>query len=220
VSRLARVVLPEVPHHVTQRGVRSMNIFSCDEDRVFYLELFQSAAIEFGLEVLSYCLMDNHVHFLVVPKNETSLRNGIGSVHRQYSRMVNFREKTRGFLFQGRFFSCPLDDKHLSSVLSYIELNPVRAGICDEASEYTWSSARFYLGLDSKNLLIKNRDWFGSINDWKTLLKAPPKKVDLLRMHFRTGRPLGDEQFLLKAEKITGRKLTPQKPGRKPKDKN
>ena len=127
MARLARVVLPGVPHHVTQRGVRSMNIFSCDDDRSYYLELLQSASIEFGFSVLSYCLMSNHVHLLVVPVKETSLSQGIGMVHRHYSRMINFREKTRGFLFQGRFFSCPLDDCHLSEVLKYIELNSVRS---------------------------------------------------------------------------------------------
>ena len=62
MARLARVVLPGVPHHITQRGVRSINIFSCDEDRNYYLELLQSASIEFGFSVLSYCLMSNHIH--------------------------------------------------------------------------------------------------------------------------------------------------------------
>ncbi len=117
MARLARVVLPGVPHHITQRGVRSINIFSSDEDRTYYLELLRSASEEFGMSVLSYCLMNNHVHLLVVPERETSLSNGIGMVHRHYSRMVNFRENTRGYLFQGRFFSCPLDDRHLSAVL-------------------------------------------------------------------------------------------------------
>ena len=217
MAKLARVVLPGVPHHVTQRGVRSMNIFSCDDDRSYYLELLQSASIEFGFSVLSYCLMSNHVHLLVVPVKETSLSQGIGMVHRHYSRMINFREKTRGFLFQGRFFSCPLDDCHLSEVLKYIELNPVRAGICKKASDYTWSSCRFYLGLEPNNILIEDRNWFATPKEWEELLKTNPKEIELLRKHFRTGRPLGDEGFLIEAEKITGRELIPRKPGPKQK---
>ncbi len=115
MARLARVVLPGIPHHITQRGVRSMIIFSDDEDKQYYLDLLKSASVEHGFEVISYCLMSNHVHLLVIPEKEGSLRNGIGMVHRHYSRMVNVREKTRGYLFQGRFFSCPLDDAHLSA---------------------------------------------------------------------------------------------------------
>ncbi len=146
-----------------------------------------------------------------------SLSDGIGMVHRHYSRMVNFREQTRGYLFQGRFFSCPLDDDHLSAVLKYIELNLVRAGICKQASEYKWSSARFYLGLEGNNILIKDQNWFGTPEEWKKLLKDNPQEIDLLRKHFRTGRPLGGEGFLINAEKITGRELIPKKVGRKPK---
>ena len=217
MARLARVVLPGVPHHITQRGVRSIDVFSSDEDKLFYLELLRSASEECGITVLSYCLMNNHIHLLVVPERETSLSSGVGMVHRHYSRMVNLREDTHGYLFQGRFFSCPLADYYLPAVLKYIALNPVRAGICKQASEYKWSSARFYLGLESKNLLIKDKTWFGTPSKWKSLLKTNPKEIELLRKHFRTGRPLGDEDFLVEAERVTGRELIPKSPGRKPK---
>ena len=91
MARLARVILPDVFHHITQHGVRSMNVFSGDSDRNYYLELLQSASIGFGFSVISYCLMSNHIHLLVVPDKEKSLSQGIGMVHRHYSRMVNFR---------------------------------------------------------------------------------------------------------------------------------
>ncbi len=215
MARLARVVLPGVPHHITQRGVRSMIVFSDDEDKQHYLDLLQSASEDHGFEVISYCLMSNHVHLLVIPEKEESLRKGIGMVHRYYSRMVNIREKTRGYLFQGRFFSCPLDDAHLSAALKYVELNPIRAGLCKNAGDYHWSSARYYLGLDEENQIIKNRDWYGNRQDWEELLKENPKEINTLRKYFRTGRPLGSEQFLKEAEQITSRELIPKKPGRK-----
>ena len=110
MGRSARVVLPGVPHHVTQRGVRSMENFSSDEDRRAYLSLLNEHGAKAGLEFLSYCLMNNHIHLLVIPQHEKSLREGIGETHKRYSRMVNFREKVRGHLFQERFFSCPLKE--------------------------------------------------------------------------------------------------------------
>jgi putative transposase len=99
--------------------------------------------------------------------------------------------------------------------LKYVELNPVRAGICKKPSDYKWSSCRYYLGLENENPVIKNREWFGLSEDWSKLLSSQPEEIDLLRKHFRTGRPLGDEAFLLEAERITGRTLIPRKPGPK-----
>ena len=121
MARLARVVLPGVPHHVTQKGVRSMEIFSSDEDRRAYLSLLNEHGAKAGLKFLSYCLMNNHVHLLVIPQHEKSLREGIGETHKRYSRLVNFREQVRGHLFQERFFSCPLDLAHLSAAARNVD---------------------------------------------------------------------------------------------------
>ena len=96
MARMKRVAVPGFPHHVIQRGVRSMNIFSHNADREEYLHLLQSQAKRFGLEIISYCLMTNHVHFVVIPSAEDSLARGFGETHRLYTRMVNFREKVRG----------------------------------------------------------------------------------------------------------------------------
>ncbi len=167
------------------------------------------------MEVLSYCLMRNHIHLIVIPDTEKSLSQGIGMIHRDYSRMINFREQTRGFLFQGRFFSCPMDNNYLVEAIKYVELNPVRAGICDHVFEYVWSSAKYHLGLDSTNPVVKDRGWYGTIEDWEQLLKAPFSDLELLRKHFRTGRPLGSKEFLINAEKLTRRELIPKKAGRK-----
>ena len=107
MARMARVVVPEYPHHVTQRGVRSMNVFFSDEDRLEYLRLMKEQCDRFGLHVLSYCLMDNHVHFVVVPEREESLARAIGEAHRLYTRMVNFRDGVRGFPVPGPVFFLP-----------------------------------------------------------------------------------------------------------------
>ena len=220
MARLARVVLPGVPHHITQRGVRSLEIFSSDEDRREYLSLLNEHGAKAGLEFLSYCLMNNHLHLLVIPQHEKSLREGIGETHKRYSRLVNFREKVRGHLFQERFFSCPLDLAHLSAAARYVERNPVRAGICRHAKDFPWSSARLHLGMIDRDPLVQQSQWFGSPDDWKEYLKEESHDLERFRAHFRTGRPLGDDRFLRKAEAITKRELSPKKPGRPKKDKN
>jgi len=90
MGRLARVVLPGVVHHITQRGVRSMDIFFEDEDRKIYISLLKDQGDRVGLKYISYCLMTNHIHLLVIPSVEDSLRRGIGEAHRLYTRHINF----------------------------------------------------------------------------------------------------------------------------------
>ncbi len=216
MARIARVVLPGVVHHITQRGVRSMDIFYHDKDRMEYLYLLNRQAERVGLQFVAYCLMTNHIHLLVVPSNEDSLRSGIGEAHRLYTRYINFREKTRGHLFQERFFSCPLDDPHFISAARYVERNPVRGKICKRAEEYQWSSAQYHLGILKKDPLIKLKyKGIASQKEWKNFLKTEPYGVKKMKLHFRTGRPLGSERFVDQAELLTGRELKKKKPGPK-----
>jgi len=127
MARIARVVLPGIPHHVVQRGVRSQRLFFGDPDRGEYLRLLAERGRRHGLLYVAWCLMPNHVHLIVIPKTETSLAKGIGEAHKAYTRRINFRQAARGYLFQGRFASCPLDERHLFAAVRYIPRNPVRA---------------------------------------------------------------------------------------------
>lgn len=111
MARISRIVVPGYPHHITQRGVRSMDVFNSDEDRQAYLLFFSEEANRFGLDILAWCLMSNHVHFIAVAHNATSLARGFGEAHRRYTRMKNFTQGVRGYLFQGRFGSSVLDEK-------------------------------------------------------------------------------------------------------------
>ncbi len=214
MARLSRIVLPKVPHHITQRGVRSMHIFFQDKDRKEYLQLLKKHGERTGIEFVSYCLMDNHIHLIVIPHFKDSLRKGIGEAHRLYTRMINSREKTKGYLFQGRFFSCPLDDVHLNMAVRYVENNPVRAKLCKRPQDYSWSSAAFHLGLIDHDPLVNQSDWLESASDWKQYLRQKETDIERLRLHFRTGRPLGNNSFLEYAEQVTGKALTPKKAGR------
>ncbi len=144
MARIARIILPNFPHHITQRGVRSLSVFHSDEDRREYLYLQKEQGERYDVSFISYCLMDNHIHLIAIPRNETGLAKAIGEAHRLYTRRINFREKVRGYLFQGRFFSCPLDNSHLYSAVRYVERNPVRAKIVKNAWDYNWSSAAYH----------------------------------------------------------------------------
>jgi putative transposase len=129
MARLAQIVIPGIPYHIVQRGNRRQKTFWTAEDRKEYLKILGDEGKRHGLKVWAYCLMDNHVHIVAVPEGENSLARGIGETHRKYSRMIHFREGWRGYLWQGRFSSFPLDEQYLYAAVRYVERNPVRAGI-------------------------------------------------------------------------------------------
>jgi putative transposase len=145
MARLARVVAPGVPHHVTQRGNRRQPVFFGDEDYATYIGLLAAGCRAAGVAVWAYCLMPNHVHLILVPGDAGGLRAALGEAHRRYTRQVNFREGWRGYLWQGRFASVAMDEPYLLAAARYVELNPVRARLAERAGDWRWSSARAHL---------------------------------------------------------------------------
>ena len=141
MARLARLVVPGMPHHVTQRGNRRQQTFFNEGDYAAYLELMGEWCQEKGVQIWSYCLMPNHVHLIAVPSSEDGLRWAIGSAHERYTRRINFREKWRGYLWQGRFASFVMDEPYLLATARYVELNPVRAKLAPSVGAWPWSSA-------------------------------------------------------------------------------
>ena len=135
--------------------------------------------------------------------------------------MINFREKWRGYLWQGRFTSFPMDESWLLRAAAYVELNPVRAGMVEKPWDYRWSSVHAHLsGKDSLGIVDVEK-LLNLIGDWKDyLLEAQGRSGEEFEKHERTGRPLGDESFIEKAEKLLGRELKKKKPGPMPRDGN
>jgi len=216
MARLARVVAPGMPHHVTQRGNRRQDTFFCDDDYRVYLDLMAEWCAHYGVDVWAYCLMTNHVHLICVPETADSLGLAIGEAHRRYTRHVNFREGWRGHLWQGRFASFPMDERYLLATARYVELNPVRAKMVRRPEAYRWSSARAHLaGVNDQ--LAKVEPLLDIVGDWSALLSSGLDEDDYetLRRHERTGRPLGDEVFIEHLETELGRSLKKGKPGRK-----
>ena len=215
MARLARVVLENHPHHITQRGVRSMDIFNSDEDRIYYLDQLKKKCEEYDVEINGYCLMTNHVHLILTPLNEAGLAFAVGETHKFYSRFINFREGVRGHLFQGRFFSCALDEEYYLTAMRYIERNPVKAKMAKVPWTYRWSSAAFHAGLKKSDPVLELTDeLLGTASQWKELLKGAPSDVDYFRKQTRTGRPCGGDEFIQMAERMTGRELAPRRAGR------
>ena len=215
MARMKRIVVPGYPHHIIQRGVRSMDIFFEDADRREYLHLLRKQGKQFGVRFISYCLMTNHVHLVAIPDEPESLARAVGEAHRQYTRMINFRNNVRGYLFQGRFSSCPVcTGEYLFAVVRYVERNPVRAKMVKHAWGYPWSSAAFHSGLLKHDLLVKKSSLLSEISDWKQFLRTQSDFTDQLREKSRTGRPFGPESFFTTVEKITGRDVRPKSPGR------
>ncbi|MEO7995547.1 MAG: transposase [bacterium] len=217
MARLARVVAAGVPHHVTQRGNRRQQTFFGDDDYLAYRELIAESCRAADVAVWGYCLMPNHVHLILTPSDGDGLRAALAEAHRRYSRRVNFREGWRGYLWQGRFASVPMDEGHLMACARYVELNPVRARLVGRAEQWPWSSARAHLaGQDDE--LVAVRPLLDRAPDWPGLLSSglSEREHQAIRGGERTGRPLGSAAFIGELEQKLGRALARQKPGRKP----
>ena len=219
MARLARVVLPGYPHHMTQRGNRRQDVFFKDEDYAYYLELLAEWCAYEKIEVWAYCLMTNHVHLIVKPGRKSNLGKAIGEVHRRYTRMINVREHWKGYLWQGRFASYPMDKCWLLRAAAYVELNPVKAGMVKNAWNYRWSSVHAHLSGVDPDGIIRPEKLLSLTENWKAYLKAAQAyQENEFERHERTGRPLGDEKFIRKAERLLNRDLQKKKPGPKRKD--
>ena len=218
MARLARLVVPGLPHHVTQRGNRRQQTFFREDDYAAYVELMAEWCGRRGVEVWAYCLMPNHVHLIAVPQSKDGLARAIGEAHRRYTRRINFREGWRGYLWQGRFASFVMDEPYLLAAARYVELNPVRAGLVVDAADWPWSSARSHLS-GHEDRLVRVAPLLEMLTDWRGFLNSaiPEEELGDLREHARTGYPLGKATFLDRLEKAAGRLLRPRKAGRPPK---
>jgi putative transposase len=203
MPRTARIVIPNVPHHVIQRGNRRQNVFFSEDDKQFYLKLMLKWSHIARLSVWAYCLMDNHVHFILVPFLEASLRNCLAEVHKRYAQVINKRQSWKGHLWQERFISYPMDEAYRFRAIRYVELNPVRAGIVLDPFSYRWSSARAHRLGEEDPLLARNPLGMSGENWSKYLADGLiESESDLFRDHSRSGRPLGEEDFMRRFDLI------------------
>ena len=222
MPRLARIVVPGLPHHITQRGNNKQNVFFVDDDKRHYLRILQEKSIEYDFSVLGYCLMTNHVHIVGVPARQESLAKAVGRTHFLYTQYVNRRHGRSGHLWQNRFYSCVMDDRYFWICLRYVEQNPVRAKMVRVPWTYPFSSAAVHVGSPDQTGLIDIGQWRKLARglNWKVILQRRMDKetsVDF-QTRYRCGRPLGSDKFISKLEVTLGRRLRPL-PGGRPKKK-
>lgn len=227
MPRRARVVIAGCPHHVTQRGNRRQDVFFTDADRQRYLALLLEYSGTYGLAVEAYCLMANHVHLVAVPRTQAALAGALKPLHMRYAQHVNRAQGLSGRLWQGRFYSCPLDELHLWTAVRYVERNPVRAGLTARAEDWPWSSAGGHCGLRADPLTGDPCGLHQQVppESWSAWLAEPweeeeLERLDRIRSGTFTGRPAGGQAFLDRLEALVGRLLRPRKRGRPPKAKD
>jgi putative transposase len=218
MPRVARVVVPGLPHHVTQRGNNRQDVFFTNDDRRFYLKLLREQSSRYDLKIRAYCLMTNHVHLVVVPGNAASLAKTLASVHLKYAQYLNRMHGRCGHLWQSRFYSCVLQGRHELEGVRYVERNPVRARLVRLAWRYPWSSAAAHCGAPDASGVLELTSWRQRCapRAWRSILQRPDDSdiVTRLRRSTFNGRPLGDDRFIAKLETRLNRRLQTPKMGR------
>jgi len=217
MPRIARIVAPGYPHHITQRGNNRATVFFDDEDRQTYLKLLTIYAHKHSLRVWAYCLMDNHIHLLAVPETETALARGIGLTNQVYTQYLNRKLAQSGRVWQNRFFSCVVgNEQYLWAVARYIERNPLKVGLAERPEAYRWSSARAHL-TEVDDAVLGSASWLTPTekNAYSKFVLAEDEKMDeSIRKATRTGRPFGSKWFIEMLESQVQQTLRPNKVGR------
>ncbi|MEZ5668989.1 MAG: transposase [Alphaproteobacteria bacterium] len=219
MARLARTVVPGLPHHVTQRGNGRQQTFFTDDDYRLYRRLLGEACRDHGVGVWAWVLMPNHVHLVLAPETAEGLSRALARVHRAHAGAVHARLQRTGHFWQGRFGAVALDEPHVAATLRYVYLNPVRARLVERAAEWPWSSLHAHRGAadgvtDTGPVEARFPGLAGLLEADET--DAAAHKA--LRRAESIGRPLGDAAFLAAIESRLGRVVSPRKRGPKPKE--
>ncbi len=215
MTRLARMVVLGLPHHVTQRGNRREAVFFEDGDQEIYCDMVAEQLLKSDVEVWAYCLMPNHIHLILRPRAADGMGRALGEAHLRYTNFVNARGRWTGHLFQSRFASVAMDESHLRAAVSYVSLNPVRAGLVSRAEEWSWSSVRAHLAGEDDGLVSVRPVLDRWPNFRELLLQDYDEAFTSLRKAEGIGRPLGTADFVIELERRLGRSIARRAPGRK-----
>jgi putative transposase len=229
MARPLRLAVPGIAHHVIQRGHDRRPAFFHDDDRRFYLALLYETARCHGLAVHAYVLMTNHVHLLATPDTKDALAETVQAIGRKYVQYINTLHERTGTLWEGRYKSSLVQrDEHLAACHAYIELNPVRAGMVRDPSDYEWSSCRHYLGLRTDPVVKESPAYLAGgpgladrVATHAALLRRglDPRLAHRIRSRSRCGGVIGNDRFRDEVERMLGRRL-PGHPRGRPRKEN
>ncbi|MCC6586133.1 MAG: transposase [Bryobacterales bacterium] len=221
MARQKRYVRVGEPVHATARGVNRAKIFRHGFDKRKYLERFALVAEQEGVEVHGYCILDNHIHFLLVP---TRSKEAVGRlflrVHTWWAQRFNKLTQRSGHLFQSRFHSCLLDSAHYFAAMRYIDLNPKAAGIVSDPANFEFSSAHSHLtGQPDPFLVLMMENWrhrfSGDPRRYREFLNETRREEqERIEKALRSGFPLGSQDWVAQLEQESHRRLHPAPPGR------
>jgi putative transposase len=227
MARLPRYVIPGQPQHIIQRGNNRQIIFAADADYQFFRDALVEAADKHGLAIHAYVWMTNHIHLLATPEAEDSISKTFQSVGRRYVQYFNYAYKRSGTLWEGRYRATVVDsERYLLTVMRYIELNPVRAGMVVAPEDYAWSSyRRNALGEGGKNLdwLRPHAEYAGLGREdatrqaaYRALFKAAIDRGELAEIRDCThkGWALGGARFKAEIEALGQRRAASKGVGR------
>ena len=215
MARIARIVVPQMPHLLLQRGNRDLPVFFGTSDSLAYLELLRKSCHSAGTRILAWCLTPNSVRLLLVPTHGDGLRRAVAEAHRRYTREINQRRHWRGHLWQERFQSFALAPDRLTTAARYVAQTPQRLGLIRHASAWRWSSAAAHLTPRDDRLTTPSPA-LDDPRQWRALLaeRLPEDCVQRIERHLASGRPWVDDATLTQLEAALGKSLRPGKRGR------
>lgn len=224
MARLPRLVIPNQPHHIIQRGNDRQLIFRDAADYLFFLDRLREGSRQFKVAIHAYVLMSNHLHLLATPSDEQGLSKMMQWIGRHYVPYFNHKYERTGTLWQGRYRATVIDaERYLMMCSRYIELNPVRAGIAPMPGDYPWSSYQHHIGIKSDPIVADHPLYWALGNTpfdreatYRNLVEQGVSEQDVRLLSEATlkGWPLGSDQFKLALERQTQRRVRPSKRGR------
>ena len=220
MARPLRIEFDGAWYHVMNRGGNHQNIYLADSDYQNFLKLLNDCHQMWGLEIHAYCLMGNHVHFIITPSTEGGLARMFNTVHMRYAQYKNVERRRLGHLWQGRFYSCILSRTHVLRAIRYVEMNPVRAKMVKKPWEYIWSSARQHIKMEK--MPIVRTDFHQDCTDtglnsrnWKKyLLEEDFEMTEEMRIKTQKGLAIGAMNFIVTLEEKMNVILRELKAGR------
>ena len=224
MARLPRIQLPDIPLHIIQRGNNRSLCFADTQDFIAYTHWLTEYSVKHYVDIHAWVFMTNHVHLLCTPRKPNAISLLMQSLGRRYVQYFNYKYGRTGTLWEGRFKSCIIEcDLYLLQVYKYIELNPVRANIVNDPSDYVWSSYQInalgkqsalctchptYLDLGSS--AIERQEIYRSL--FNNHIEG--KIIEDIRLSLNKGLALGSERFKSQIEHVTGRRVKSAKLGR------